>query len=268
MQWAQGLYKGPWLQMCTVPRNFPLDGRPQRKVCRTWQAWDSSFLLLPKRHALSNRWLWTVNHNMCESCLEEVQGAATSSLFPPPLFQDRPRVQLLCVERNAPCQWDKVRPQTSAAEWQGNDEINLQCQAARHCGHQAQWATCAAWHWGSGPHPEGEKAVLVWICRTLQRCSQDSLWHTGWWKMWAWEALEDMEAADRGITEKGNSQLSALMIDTPGDLVWDLSCVLQASYLEGGPLTSMLPLYLLIKNSVMTIWWVILWFPVSVILWL
>ena len=53
------------------------------------------------------------NHNMCENRLEEVQGAATSSLFPPPLFQDtRPRV------RNTPCQWDltidKAKPPTSA----------------------------------------------------------------------------------------------------------------------------------------------------------
>ena len=31
----------------------------------------------------------------------------------------------------------------------------------------------------------------------LQWCSQDSLWHTGWWKAWAWETQDDMEAADR-----------------------------------------------------------------------
>ena len=36
--------------------------------------------------------------------LEEIQGAATSSLFLPPVFQDMwLRVQLLCVEGNAPC---------------------------------------------------------------------------------------------------------------------------------------------------------------------
>ena len=33
------------------------------------------------------------------------------------------------------------------------------------------------------------------------------------------------------------------MIDIPGDLVWDLPCVQQASYLDGGPLMWMLPLY-------------------------
>ena len=145
----------------------PLDGRPHREVRRTWQAGSASFLLLPTRHALSSRWLWPFNHNTCENNLEEVQRAATSSLFLPPLFQDTwPRVQLLCGEHNAPCQWDlatdNAKPPTSAAKWQGNDQTDLQCQAARHYHHQIQLATCAAWHWGSGPHSEGEKALLVW----------------------------------------------------------------------------------------------------------
>ena len=41
------------------------------------------------------------------------------------------------------------------------------------------------------------------------------------------------------------------MIDIPGDLVWDLPCVQQASYmyLEGGPLMWMLPLYLYINKK-------------------
>ena len=47
----------------------------------------------------------------------------------------------------------------------------------------------------------------------------------------------------RGIAESGSSRLSTLMIDVPGDLVWDLPCVQQASYLEGGPLMWMLHLY-------------------------
>ena len=73
---------------------------------------------------------------MFENRLEEVKGAATSSLFPPLLFQGmRPRVQLLCAERNAPCQWDlgidRAKPPTSAGKWQGNDQTDLQCQAAR-----------------------------------------------------------------------------------------------------------------------------------------
>ena len=95
----------------------------------------------------------------------------------------------------------KAKP-TSAANWQGNDQTDLQCQATRHYHHQVQWATCAAWHWGPGPHPEGEKAWLVWTREMLQGCSQVSLWHTGWWKALAWEAQDDMEAADREGLQK------------------------------------------------------------------
>ena len=39
------------------------------------------------------------------------------------------------------------------------------------------------------------------------------------------------------------------MIDVPGDLVWDLPCMQQASYLEGGPLMWMLPLYLHVNQK-------------------
>ena len=207
MQWAQALDKRPWLQMYTVPGNCMPLGRQtsEESPSQTWQV-GGSFLVLPRRHALSSRWLWTFNHNTCENCLEEVQGAATNSLFPPPLFQDTWLcVQLLCVERNAPCQWDlaidKAKSPASAAKWQGNDQTYLQSQAARHCHHQIQRATCMAWHWWSGPHSEGEKAPLVWTCGMLQWCSQDSLWHTGWWKAWAWEVQDDMEAADRDCRE-------------------------------------------------------------------
>ena len=137
---------------------------------RTWQAWGGSFLLLPRRYALSSRWLWTFNHNKCENRLEEVQGSATSLLFTPPLFQNTwPCVQLLCAECNAPCQRDlaidKAEPPASAAKWQGNDQTDLQCQAARHCHHQVQWSTYVAWHWGSGPHSEGEKTSM-WCNRS------------------------------------------------------------------------------------------------------
>ena len=39
------------------------------------------------------------------------------------------------------------------------------------------------------------------------------------------------------------------MIDIPGDLVWDLPCVQQASYLEGGPLVWMLSLHLHVNQK-------------------
>ena len=39
------------------------------------------------------------------------------------------------------------------------------------------------------------------------------------------------------------------MLETPGDLVLDLQCVQQASYLEGGPLLWILPLYLHVNQN-------------------
>ena len=47
----------------------------------------------------------------------------------------------------------------------------------------------------------------------------------------------------------GSSRLSTLMTDVPGDLVLDLPCMQQASYLEGGPLMWMLPLYLHVNQK-------------------
>ena len=54
-----------------------------------------------------------------------------------------------------------------------------------------------------------------------------------------------MTRKQRGIAESGSSQISTLMID----LVWDLPCVQQASYLEGSPPMWMLPLYLHVNKK-------------------
>ena len=53
----------------------------------------------------------------------------------------------------------------------------------------------------------------------------------------------------RGIVESGSAWLSTLMTDIPGDMVWDLPCMQKASYLEGGPLMRMLPLYLQVNQK-------------------
>ena len=199
MQWAQALDKGPWFQMCMVPGNCMLLG---------WQTTEKVQVGPDKLEMVASFCYLGDMLSAAGSCelstttrvktVEEVQGSATSSVFMPPLFSKHVAV---CAEGNARCQWDlaidKAKPPASAAKWQGNDQTDLQCQTARHCHHQVQWATCAAWHWGSGPHSEGEKTPLVWTCGMLQWCSQDSLWHTGWWKAWSWETQDDMEAADR-----------------------------------------------------------------------
>ena len=138
--------------------------------------------------------------------------------------------------------------QTSATEWQGNDQTDLQCQAARCCHHQVQWATCAALHWGYGFwRREGSAGMDMWNAPMVQSRQPfiyrlresvglgDQRWHRNSWQ--------------RGTAESGSSRLSTLMIEICGDLVWDLPCVQQASYLEGGPLMWMLPLYLHVNQK-------------------
>ena len=53
----------------------------------------------------------------------------------------------------------------------------------------------------------------------------------------------------RGIADSGSSWLSTLKTVTPGDMVWDLPRVQQASYLEGGPLMWILSLYLHVNKK-------------------
>ena len=207
-----------------------------------------SFLLLPRRHALSSRWLWTFNHNTCENRLEEVQGSATSPLFMPPLFQNTwPCVQLLCAERNAPCQWDlaidKAEPPVSAAKRQGNvrpqdivitrsnellvrlgiEDLDLILKERR-----------LRWY----GHVERSKGAVP----TAFDIQVDGKRGPGRPKM-TWKQLTERDCREW--------KLSAInfMIDIPGDLVWDLPCVQQASYLEGGPLMWILPLYLHINQK-------------------
>ena len=84
----------------------PLDSRPQREVQVGPNKLEvvASFCYLGDMLSAASG-CEPFDHSMCESRLEEVQGADTSSLFPPPLFQNIWLcVQLLCVERNAPCQ--------------------------------------------------------------------------------------------------------------------------------------------------------------------
>ena len=90
---------------------------------------------------------------------------------------------------------------------------------------------------------------MVWTCGTLQWCNQHNLWHRLMESVGLGGPKWHESSWQRGIAESGSSRLSTLMIDVPGDLVWDLPCVQQASYLEGGPLMWMLPLYLHVNQK-------------------
>ena len=114
---------------------------------------------------------------------------------------------------------------------------------------RCQWATCAARHWGSGPHSEGEKTPMVWTWNAPMVQSRQPLTYRLMESVGLGGPRWQGNSWQRGIAESGSSRPSTLMIDIPGDLVWDLPCVQQASYLEGSPLVWMLPLYLHINQK-------------------
>ena len=254
MQWAQSLDKGPWLQMYTVPGNCMRLGwqTTEGSPGRTWQAGGGSFLLLPRRHTVSSRWLWTFNHNMWKprggssSRLKDLQPVLSSCHLS---FKTRGRVYSSCVWRtmlHASETWPLTKPNLrvcSEVTGQWSDRSAMSGRKTLSPPGPRSYLCGLALR--SAPHSEGEKTGMVWTCRMLQWCSQNSLWHTGGlggprWHGSSWQ---------RGIAESGSSGLSTLMIDIPGDLLWDLPCVQPASYLEGGPLMWMLPLYLHVNQK-------------------
>ena len=101
--------------------------------------------------------------------------------------------------------------------------------------------------WTSYWKREGSAGMDMWNAPTVQSRQpltyrlMESVGLGGpWWLGSSWQ---------RGIAERGSCQLSTLMIETPGDLVWDLPCVQQASCLEGGPLLWIWPLYLHVNQK-------------------
>ena len=65
-------------------------------------------------------------------------------------FKTCGRVYSSCVQSamlHASETWPLTKPNLQCLQRndRGNDQTDLQCQAARHCHHQVQWATCAAW---------------------------------------------------------------------------------------------------------------------------
>ena len=99
--------------------------------------------------------------------------------------------------------------------------------------------------WTSFWRREGSTGMDMWNALMVQSRQpftyrlRESVGGPGWHES-SWQ---------RGIAESGSSRLPALMIKICGDLVWYLPCVQQASYLEGGPLMWMLPLYLHVNQK-------------------
>ena len=210
-----------------------------RSPGRTWQAWGGSFLLLPRRHALSSRWLWTFNHNTCENRLEEVQGSATSPLFTPPLFQNTWPALVCGAQCSMPARlghwqsWISSICSEMTGQWSDRSAMSGR-KTLSPPGPMSYLCSLALRIWTSFWRREDFDGMDMWNAPVVQ--SRQPLiyrlmesvglggpkWHGSSWQ--------------RGIAECGRSRLSTLMIDVPGDLVRDLPCVQQASYLEGGPL--------------------------------
>ena len=126
--------------------------------------------------------------------------------------------------------------------------------------YEFRWAACAAWHWGSGPRSEGGRTSMVWTRGTLQWCSRGGFWRAGWWGAWAWGGPGWHGGGwwgGRGGCGGGGSQLSALVVDVRGDLVWDPPCSKPAIW-KGAHWCGCCPCTCtLIKNPIMImIWWV------------
>ena len=151
----------------------PLDGRPQKEVQVRPDKLEvvASFCYLGDMlSAAGGCELLTTTH--VKTAWKKFKDLLPVLFSRHPSFKTRGRVYSSCVwSAMRDLATDKAERPASLAKWQGNDQTDLQCQAARHCHHQVQWATCAAWHWGSGPHSEGEKTPMVWTCGTLQWCS-------------------------------------------------------------------------------------------------
>ena len=238
--------------MYTVPGNCTRLGwqTTEGSPSQTWQAWGGSFLLLPRRHALSSRWLWTFNHNTCENRLEEVQGSATSPLFTPPL--SRGHVYSSCVRSTCsmPARLGHWQRRTSnvcsemTGQWSDRSAMSGRKTLSPPVSYLCSLALriwTSFWRREDFDGMDMWKAPVVQSRQPLTYRLMESVglggpkWHGSSWQ--------------RRIAESGSSRLSTLMIDVPGDLVWDLPCVQQASYLEGCPLMWMLPLYLHVNQK-------------------
>ena len=220
----------------------------------TWQAWGGSFLLLPRRHALSSRWLWTFNHNTCENRLEEVQGSAQSSLHATSLSKHVAMcTALVCrAQCSMPARLGHWQSRTSSVcsemtgQWSDRSAMSGR-KTLSPPGPMSYLYGLALRIWTSFWRREDFNGIDMWnapVVQSRQPLTYRLMKSVGLGgPKWHWSSWQ------REIAESGSSRLSTLMIDIPRDLVWDLPCMQQASYLEGGPPMWMFPLYLHVNQK-------------------
>ena len=140
---------------------------------QTWQAWGGSFLLLIRRHALSSRWLWTLNHNTWKPTGRSSRICYQSSLNATSLSKHVAVCTVLVCEAQCsmPARLGHWQSRTSSVcsemtgQWSDRD---LQCQAARHCHHQVQWCGLALRIWTSFWRREDSDGMDMWNAPMVQ----------------------------------------------------------------------------------------------------
>ena len=171
-----------------------LDGRPQKEV----QVRPGKLEVVASFCYLGDILLAAGGHNTCENCLEEVQGSATSSVFTPPLFQNTwPCVQLLCWGRNTPCQRDLALTKQNLQRLQRNDRAMIgqicNVKTLSPPGPMSYLCGLALRIWTSFWRREESDGMDMWVQSKVQ--SRQPLIYRLMES--AWEAQDDMEAADR-----------------------------------------------------------------------
>ena len=225
--------KGPWLDVHGARElHTPLDGRPQREV-----QWPDKLEVVASFYYLGDMLSAAVGCEPSTTTRDKTAWKKFKELLPVLSshhlsFKTWRRVQLLCTalvctaQCSMPVRFGLWQSQTSnlCSGMKGND-LDLILKERKLC-----------WY----GHVEHSNAAVKTACDI----QFDGMHGPGWPKM-TWMQLQ------RGIAESGSSRLSNHMIDKPGDLVWDLPCMQQASYLEGGHWCGCCPCTcILIK-----IWW-------------
>ena len=246
----------PWQRTLTTDvhgvRELHAPGRQttEGSPSQTWQVGDGSFLLLPVGDILSAAGgceLSTTTHvKMAWKKFKELLPVLSSCHLSFKTYGVC--TALVCrAQCSMPVRLGHWQNRTSnvAAEWQGNDQTELQCQATRRPMNYLR--DLALRIWTSFCRREGSAGMNKWNAPMVQSRQpftyrlRESVglggprWHGSSWQ--------------RGIAESGSSLLSTFMTEICGDLVWDLPCMQQASNLKGGPLMWMLPLYLHVNQK-------------------
>ena len=244
MQWVQVLDKGPWQQMYRMPGNcMPLDGRPEKEVQVGPDKLEvvASFCYLGDMLSTAGGCELSRPQHMCKLPGRSSRICCQLSLHSTSLSRHVAVCKALVC--GAQCSTPVRR-----GHWQS--------QTSSTCSEMTgQWSDRSAM---SGSKTLLPPSPMSYLCSLALR-----IWTSFWRKegfigmdMWnapmvqsrqplTYRLMESMglggsrwhgNSWHRGIAESGSSRLSTLMIDIPGDLVWELPCMQQAIYLEGGPL--------------------------------